>query len=119
MIATPWLPRSVGAVSHAVVELVDLYPTILDFAGAPTPRDAAPDGPVPLEGVSLVPVLADGAAVKQHAFSQYPRRVLDTSKPWHSGNIDHHDPSEFTHMGCGPRTASATRNGTFAVWICL
>ena len=38
LIRAPWKPRSAGKSTEALVELVDLYPTIAALAGAPLPR---------------------------------------------------------------------------------
>ena len=56
-----------GTATRRVVELVDVYPTLVDLCGLP---------PVPgLDGVSLRPLLEDPEAdVKSAAFSQYVRR---------------------------------------------
>lgn len=55
-----------GAKSEAIVELVDLYPTLIDIADLPAAQG--------VEGVSLVPLLDDSSAVvKLGAFSQFPR----------------------------------------------
>jgi arylsulfatase A-like enzyme len=55
-----------GESTRALVEFVDIYPTLCDLAGLPEP-----DG---LEGISLEPVMEDpGIAWKTAAFSQYPR----------------------------------------------
>lgn len=68
VIAAPGVGKS-GSHSGAMVETVDLYPTLTELASLP-----APAGPLKLEGKSLVPVLRDPAAsVKDHIFHVYPR----------------------------------------------
>jgi arylsulfatase A-like enzyme len=68
----PLLVRAPGATGNgqscrALVELVDLYPTLCELAGLPVPAG--------LEGRSLTPLLADPArTVKEAAYSQFPRR---------------------------------------------
>jgi arylsulfatase A-like enzyme len=58
--------RHAGAKTDALVEFVDIYPTLCDLCGL-----QAPDG---LEGISLVPVMNEPARKwKVAAFSQYPR----------------------------------------------
>jgi choline-sulfatase len=55
-----------GKTASAVVEFVDVYPTLTDACGLPPAADLA--------GTSLVPLLHDpSASVKQVAISQYPR----------------------------------------------
>ena len=55
-----------GGMSRAPVELVDVYPTLLDLAGLASAGE--------LHGVSLRPILEDDqATVKDVAVSQYPR----------------------------------------------
>ncbi|MCB1228417.1 MAG: sulfatase, partial [Verrucomicrobiales bacterium] len=55
-----------GTASDALVELLDLYPTLADLAGLPVPPA--------LEGVSLAPLLTGSATqVKEAAFSQFLR----------------------------------------------
>jgi len=52
--------------TKSTVEFVDIYPTLCELAGLPVPEV--------LQGVSLVPVLADPAAtIKEVAVSQFPR----------------------------------------------
>jgi iduronate 2-sulfatase len=64
LIATPHHPG--GRRTEAVVELLDLYPTLADLCGLPAPAG--------VQGVSLRPLLEDpAAAVKSAAFSQHPR----------------------------------------------
>ena len=64
LIAAPGMPS--GGQSHAPVEFVDIYPTLLDLAGIEASQ--------PLDGVSLRPILLNpDANVKAVAVSQYPR----------------------------------------------
>jgi iduronate 2-sulfatase len=58
--------KSAGAHTKALVEFVDIYPTLCDLAGLPLPSH--------LEGVSMKPLLDNpNRAWKSAAFSQYPR----------------------------------------------
>jgi iduronate 2-sulfatase len=65
IIATPKLNQA-GTPTAALVELLDLFPTLIDLCGLP----AKPG----LEGVTLRPVIENPAAtVKAAAFTQHPR----------------------------------------------
>ncbi|NJB85953.1 iduronate 2-sulfatase [Lewinella marina] len=70
MIHTPTMPEaSRGAKTDALVELVDLFPTLVELAGLEQPEQ--------LEGQSFVPLLADpNREWKPAAFSQYPNPAL-------------------------------------------
>ena len=58
--------KNAGAHTDALVEFVDIYPTLSELAGLPLPKH--------LEGVSFKPLLDDPKrAWKNAAFSQYPR----------------------------------------------
>lgn len=58
--------KNAGGKTDALVEFVDIYPTLADLARLPLPGH--------LEGTSLAPVLADlSKSVHSAAFSQYPR----------------------------------------------
>src|SRR5205814_9142562 len=58
-----------GTRSRAMVESVDIYPTLCELAGLPIPTN-----PQPLEGKSLVPVLKDPTIKSKEAvFHVYPR----------------------------------------------
>ena len=58
--------KNAGAKADALVEFVDIYPTLCELARLPKPSG--------VEGVSLAPVMRDPKRnVKTAAFSQYPR----------------------------------------------
>lgn len=58
--------KNAGAHSRALVEFVDIYPTLCELAGLPLPTH--------LEGVSFKPLLEDpNRPWKSAVFSQYPR----------------------------------------------
>lgn len=57
---------AIGQQSGALVETVDIYPTLLEMADVPIPED--------LDGTSLVTLLSDPTlSVKDHVVSVYPR----------------------------------------------
>ena len=69
-----------GTNTKALIETVDIFPTLAELAGLP-----APTGPQPIDGESLVPVLKDpalkdpvlkdpAASVRDHAYHCFPRR---------------------------------------------
>ncbi|QDT15235.1 sulfatase [Alienimonas californiensis] len=63
---------SAGAATGQLAESVDVFPTLTELCGLPTPR-----GPQPIDGVSLVPVLKDPAArVRDHAYHVFPKQRL-------------------------------------------
>ncbi len=66
LLIVPPKSAQAGSKSDALVELLDLYPTLIDLCGLP-PVDG-------LEGQSLCPVLTQpSASVKPAAFTQHPR----------------------------------------------
>jgi arylsulfatase A-like enzyme len=63
VIAGPGVAKP-GSSTRQIAETVDIYPTLAGLAGL-----AKPEGPQPIDGVSLVPVLKDPAArVDDHAY---------------------------------------------------
>merc|ERR1712091_791926 len=63
MIKAPWIPQSHGKRSNAPVELVDVFPTMIDLSGSPQLPDKTP-----LDGLSLGPILkTPGSSVKSFA----------------------------------------------------
>ncbi|GIW95809.1 MAG: iduronate-2-sulfatase [Pirellulaceae bacterium] len=67
-------PDSVRAGTHCeqLVESVDIFPTLAELAGLPPPQ-----GPQPIDGKSLVPLLRDGnSPVRDHAYHCYPKAKL-------------------------------------------
>lgn len=68
LLAAPGL-KTAGRRSNALVEFVDIYPTLAELAGLSLPSH--------LEGVSFKPVLENpDRKWKAAAFSQYPRKTL-------------------------------------------
>ena len=60
--------KNAGAKTKSIVEFVDIYPTLVEFAGLPLPSH--------LEGISFRPVVENPARPwKTAAFSQYPRNA--------------------------------------------
>ena len=84
-----------GAGSDALVEFVDIYPTLCELCGL-----AQPDT---LEGVSLVPVLnAPARPGKSAAFSQYPRNWKGQSLMGYSMRTDRYRYTEWLPRDGGP-----------------
>ena len=69
VVRVPWIPAMVGKHTSALVELVDLFPTLTGLAKVSHAETA-------LEGFDFSPVLHAGGATppswRKAAFSQYP-----------------------------------------------
>lgn len=80
--------------SDALIETVDLFPTIADLAGLPAPK-----GPQPIDGESFVPILkGDDSGIGEYAYHCYPKggrlgRAIRTSRyrlvEWSQSGTDH------------------------------
>jgi len=88
------LPGKTGSVSSALVETVDLYPTLVELAGLPE----APG----LDGKSFAPLLEDAAAPhRDHAIHVYPRNKL----LGRAIRTDRYRLVEWKEVGADPATA--------------
>jgi iduronate 2-sulfatase len=82
LLAAPGLKQR-GVRSNALVEFVDIYPTLAELAGLPLPSH--------LEGLSFKPVLDHpNRAWKTAAFSQYPRSSDGKALMGYSMRTDRH-----------------------------
>jgi len=94
IIAGPGIPRA-GVSSSSLVELVDLYPTLLDMCSIEDPGIARHPS-----GISLKPILADpDAEVKNSAISQITRPIKS--------------PESFAVLGSSIRTEKYRYN----IWV--
>lgn len=86
LVRVPWIEAAIGKHSNALLELVDIFPTLASLANI-KPADA-------LEGYDFTPVLKAGgvkpAEWRTAAFSQYPRCQNSTlaNEPPYTPNRD-------------------------------
>lgn len=118
IVSPPGMAR--GRKTAALVELVDVYPTVAELAGLPVPAG--------LEGISLRPLIDDpGRPWKRAAFSEYPRggrlgisvrtaryRYTEWRRPGQPADTvelyDHEtDPQENVNVAAEPERAAALR----------
>lgn len=93
--------------SNALVELVDVFPTLADFAGLPSIPlcpETDPHAPTCAEGLSFAPVIESAVlgrrlGWKSAAFAQYPRPSLTPQT-----NSDQPRTSDVKFMGYSMRT---------------
>lgn len=116
VIRAPWLHNSAGKRSQELVELVDVYRTVLDLANVSLPSNDT----YPVEGVSLAPLLGAGEGEGEEgegsggrarwqskvALTMYPRCPSDPKpgKDWVKDACIHTvERSEFAFMGYSMR----------------
>lgn len=132
IVRAPWKPNAAGARTAALVELVDLYPSLAELAGIPV--DPAKES---IDGKSWAHLLDDPAAAhKDFALSQHPRCWVDglehnRKNLEHAGGVPftddefrnmnrcaHDSPAKFGFMGYSLRT-TRWRYTEWAVWNAL
>jgi iduronate 2-sulfatase len=70
LVVAPGVTRA-NSQSKALIETVDIFPTLCELAKLPSPSGLVPQ---PMDGRSLVPILKDPkAGVRDHAYHAYPR----------------------------------------------
>ena len=103
ILRAPWISESIGARRSALVEAVDIYPTLVSLAGL----GAINRSQESVQGVDLTPLLHDDHAPSRskYAFSQFPKGYHSlthslTHSPTHSHSPNHpkgyirsHEPS--------------------------
>jgi arylsulfatase A-like enzyme len=112
VIAAPGTARA-GSVCHRPVELLDIYPTLVDLCGMPIP-----DG---LDGVSMRSLLADpdrrwkraaytSQGPKNHSLRTERWRYSEWGDPDNAELYDHeNDPHEFTNLAADPKYAGVVK----------
>lgn len=89
LISSPGM-KEVGKISNALVELVDVYPTLVELAGLPMPAH--------LEGESFIPLLDNASQTwKQAAFSQYPRKFRNMNLMGYSMRTERYRFTRWVH----------------------
>ena len=113
----PWKPAAANATADAFAELIDVFPTLAELAGARPDAALAAS----LDGVSLVPVLDDpsrtvlpdrglGTRNKTLAYSQYPHTSYHDC-PFFRDGACFNTPGSSDSDSSGSTTYSATVSG--------
>jgi arylsulfatase A-like enzyme len=103
--------RQTGTARQQPVNLLDIYPTLVELCGLPQKQD--------LEGTSLVPLLRDARAKRNPTLSTFgPGNHAVISERWryiryHDGSEELYDrvndPQEFTNLAGEPKHAAVKR----------
>jgi len=100
--------KGAGMKTNALVELIDMYPSLCDFAGLPLPDH--------LEGTSFAPLMEDpDRPWKRAAFSQYFRRPFENYKTIPLAIPNREGYSEYPQGGSMGYTMRTDRY-RFTVW---
>jgi iduronate 2-sulfatase len=101
LIVAPGVTKA-GTRTRAMVETVDIYPTLCELAGLP-----APQNPQPLDGKSLVPVLKKPSRENKEAvFHVFPRnRIGDGAILGRAVRTERYRLVEWKKPGAAPDTA--------------
>ena len=120
LIKTPHIPHVAGRRTSALVELVDLLPTMAELAGLPPVT--IHDGDAPLDGISLAALfaVAPPAQLKPHVLAQFPRCPADpdfhgqnASDLWFRNLCINTPAAGFSWMGYSLRDAQWRYNAWF------
>ena len=113
LVAVPWLPSGHGRRAAALVELVDIMPTLLQLAGVTfTPAEGEP----PLAGISAAPALTRNVVQPRNSsLSVYPRCPPDPSRLWYSNWCIQVEREHFGYMGVSVRV-DGWRYTVFVPW---
>ena len=101
-----------GEVCHALVELVDLYPTVADYCGAPAPHRLAGQSLRPLLGTPAGPGRVAAFTLVTRGAGRYGQAVRTDRwrfVQWSDGAVELYDetndPQEFHDVSADPRLA--------------
>lgn len=87
--------------TRQLAETVDIFPTLAELAGLPKP-----EGPQPIDGVSLVPVLRNPAArVRDHAYHAFPKQRAGVQVIGRAIRTERHRLVEWKSSGAPADTA--------------
>jgi arylsulfatase len=104
------LKTKAGAIAREAGHITDLMPTVLEVAGASYPQERQGQRVLPLEGVSLAPVLRGGHLPPRQIFMEHEgnravregrwKLVALKDKPWELYDLET-DPTEMKDLAAG------------------